>query len=299
MKKRVFYFAALIFFSLLLSIPASADFSQIVAFGDSLSDNGTNLFTGDFNGIDHFSNGDVWVEYLSQSRGIPLDDWAYGGAYTGIGANFDPDHYGLLWQIGGYLTAYPALQSSSLYTIWAGGNDFLGMPDDATPAQISNTISAATDNIVSAVNLLAGAGAQNFLVLNLPDLGKTPRYNYDPTVSGGASGLAYTFNQALDYALANYTTAGINLCQLDTFAFLNDTINGDYFVNDTDAWLGTGESPSDYLFWDEIHPTTDAHWLLSEAAEETLTSCVPIPPSFLFLISGLAGLVGIKRRLAA
>jgi len=297
MKKRVFYFAALIFVSLLLSIPASADFSQIVAFGDSLTDNGVNLFTGDLNGIDHFSNGDVWVEYLSQSRGIPLDDWAYGGAYTGIGTNFDPDHYGLLWQIGGYLTAYPTLQSSSLYTIWAGGNDFLGLTAGADP---TNTIAVATSNIVSAVNLLAGAGAQNFLVLNLPDLGKTPRYNYDSTVSGGASWLADTFNQALNNALETYATEnpGINLCQLDTFSLLNDTIDGDYFVNDTDAWLGSGNMPSDYLFWDDIHLTTDAHWLLSEAADEQLNSCVPIPPSILMLISGLLGLFSFRKRLS-
>ncbi len=299
MKKRVFYLAVLICVSLLLSIPAAADFSRIVAFGDSLTDNGVNLFTGDLNGIDHFSNGDVWVEYLSQSRGIPLDDWAYGGAYTGIGTNFDPDHYGLLWQIGGYLTAYPALQSSSLYTIWAGGNDFLALQNNSTIEQINTTIATAAGNIVSAIDLLAGAGAQNFLVLNLPDLGKTPRYNYDSTVSGDASWLADTFNQALNNALETYATEnpGINLCQLDTFAFLNDTINGDYFVNDTDAWLGSGNMPSDYLFWDDIHPTTDAHWLLSEAADEQLNSCVPVPPSILMLISGLLGLFSIKKRL--
>ena len=303
MKKRAFHLAVLIFTSLFLYMPAAADFSQIVAFGDSLTDNGTNIIYGDLHGIDHFSNGDVWVEYLAQSRDIPLDDWAYGGAYTGYGTSseFFPNEYGLLWQIDEYLTTYPAVESSALYTIWAGGNDFLGLPAGATQADIGATIGTATGNIVSAVNQLAGAGAQNFLVLNLPDLGKTPRYNYDPTVSGGASWLSGSFNQALDAALATYTTdhPGINLCQLDTFAFLNDTINGGYFANSTEAWEGSGENPNDYLFWDEIHPTTGAHWLLSEVADEQLNSCVPVPPSFLLLISGLAGLVGIKRRLAA
>ena len=304
MKKRAFHLAVLIFTSLFLCMPAAADFSQIVAFGDSLTDNGIGPaypdHLEDYHGLGHFSNGDVWVEYLSQNRGIPLDDWAYGGAYSGIGANFDSSQYGLLWQVGGYITT-SAVQSSALYTIWAGGNDFLDMPDDATPTQIGDIIAAATGNIVTAVDLLADAGAQNFLVLNLPDLGRTPQYNYDPAVSGGASCLAGSFNQALDAALTTYATdnLGINLCQLDTFAFLNDTINGGYFANSTDAWKGSGDIPSDYLFWDNIHPTTDAHWLLSETADEQLNSCVPVPPSFLLLISGLAGLVGIKRRLAA
>lgn len=310
MKKRAFHLAVLIFTSLFLYMPAAADFSQIVAFGDSLTDNGTNIIYGDLHGIDHFSNGDVWVEYLAQSRDIPLDDWAYGAAYTGYGTSseFFPNEYGLLWQTCNYITDYfqalPSdqpltLDTSALYTIWAGGNDFLGLPAGATQADIGATIATATGNIVTAVNLLAVAGAQNFLVLNLPDLGKTPRYNYDPTVSTGASGLASAFNQALDDALATYTVSGINLCQLDTFAFLNDTINDGYFTNSTDVWKGSGEDPKYYLFWDEIHPTTGAHWLLSEVADEQLNSCVPVPPSFLLLISGLAGLIGIKRRLNA
>jgi phospholipase/lecithinase/hemolysin len=301
MKKRAFHLAVLIFTSLLLCLPAAAQFSQIVAFGDSLTDNGTNLFYGDVHGIDHFSNGDVWVEYLSQSRGIPLDDWAYGGAYSGIGANFDPDNYGLLWQVDSYLADYPTVQPSSLYTVWAGGNDFLALPSNPSQDDIVATIGTATGNIVSAIDLLANAGAQNFLVLNLPDLGKTPRYNYDPAVSGGATYLANAFNQALNSALASYhaVNPGINLCQLDTFAFLNDVINGGYFANTTDAWLGSGDNPNNYLFWDDIHPTTGTHWLLSEAADEQLNSCVPVPPSFLLLVSGLVGLVGIKRKLAA
>ena len=306
MKKRAFYLIVLICVSLLLSMPAAAEFSQIVAFGDSLTDNGTNLFYGDYHGIDHFSNGDVWVEYLADSRGISLDDWAYGGAYTGYGANFDPGNYGLLWQVGGYLTDHPAAQPSALYTIWAGGNDFLAL---SSGDDVSATISNAAGNIVAAVGSLAGAGARNFLVLNLPDLGRIPRYNgdYDPAnpgpVSGGSTYLASAFNQTLDSYLANYMASpdnpGINLCQLDTFTFLNDIIDGDYFLNDTEPWWGSGEDPNDYLFWDDIHPTTGTHWLLAEAADQQLNSCVPVPPSFLLLISGLVGLVGIKRKLAA
>ena len=311
MKKRAFHLAVLIFTSLFLCMPAAAEFSQIVAFGDSLTDNGISPAYGDYqadyHGIDHFSNGDVWVEYLAQSREIRLDDWAYGGAYTGYGTNFNDSEYGLLWQVSNYVdyfnsaTAPFPMDSSALYTIWAGGNDFLDLPSNPSQGEIAATIGTATTNIVSAINQLAGAGAQNFLVLNLPDLGKIPRYNYDPTVSGGATYLADTFNQVLNNALASYTVAnpGINLCQLDSFAFLNDTINSGNFDNVTDPWWGSGENPNDYLFWNDIHPTTGAHWLLSEVADEQLNSCVPVPPSFLLLISGLAGLVGIKRKLAA
>ncbi len=67
----------------------SATFDSIVAFGDSLSDKG-NLYslTGDtippsppyYQG--RFSNGPVWVEDVAKYLGIPLADYALGGANT-------------------------------------------------------------------------------------------------------------------------------------------------------------------------------------------------------------------------
>ncbi|MCP4670994.1 MAG: PEP-CTERM sorting domain-containing protein, partial [Desulfobacula sp.] len=68
-----------------------------------------------------------------------------------------------------------------------------------------------------------------------------------------------------------------------------------FFDYESDPWMGTGGNPADYLFYDDIHPTTDAHWLLAQYA----TSAVPIPGALLLFCSGLIGLAGLRRRKAA
>src|ERR1051325_6177463 len=68
---------------------ANADqFKRLIVFGDSLSDNG-NLFALSGNTyppppyyLGRFSNGPVWVEDLAERLGVPLDDFAVGGANT-------------------------------------------------------------------------------------------------------------------------------------------------------------------------------------------------------------------------
>ncbi len=78
MKKRALLVGAL-FLCLLFPFSTSAfAYSQIVAFGDSLSDNGPD----DGWGIDVYSNGPVWIDYLAQDLGVGLLDMAYGGART-------------------------------------------------------------------------------------------------------------------------------------------------------------------------------------------------------------------------
>lgn len=75
-----------------LSITAFAGpFDGVVVYGDSLSDNG-NLYGAI--GVPpppyymgRFSNGPVAAEYLANNLNVPLTDWAWGGATTGIGTS--------------------------------------------------------------------------------------------------------------------------------------------------------------------------------------------------------------------
>ena len=61
-------------------------------------------------------------------------------------------------------------KTKTLYGIWIGGNDYffdrLGEPEKLT----TNVV----DSIVWAITTLADRGGKNFLVLNLPDLSRTP-----------------------------------------------------------------------------------------------------------------------------
>ena len=90
------------------SVPVGAEpISQVVVFGDSLSDNGTGFYAvttaaaaAGVPGVfpvpfsppydsGRFSNGPVAVERLAQQLGAPLVDLAQGGATTGIGNSLD------------------------------------------------------------------------------------------------------------------------------------------------------------------------------------------------------------------
>lgn len=284
----------LLFLAILFPLSSWAAFSNLVSFGDSLSDNGIGL--SDTQGFTRSSNGMVWVEYLALNLGISHDGRAYGGALTGMGniASGTADQYGLLWQVGNYSPAGDI--SSTLFTLWAGGNDLRKITDPAAaPAVIQN----AVNNIGAAVVSLYGMGARNIMIPNLPDLGITPEVNWNPTLAAMSTQASMGFNGGLDMMIdgLNNSLLGLSVYKLDVFSYLNDVIlPGDYFSNTTDPWLGSGKRPSNYLFYDNIHPTTDGHWLLAEFAASEASATVPVPGAFLMLGSGLLFMVGIRRK---
>ena len=163
-------------------------FDKIIVFGDSLSDNG-NVFSFTsaahkavpsipiipkeppyYQG--HFSNGQTWIENLAQVSNVPLDDYAYGGAWAE--SVFDSKQlfpFGLGMQVNVYLMQAPHdyNRSKHLYVIWVGSNDYIHGRSDVEYAT-SNTIAT----IKSQIDLLMYYGAKKILLLNLPDLSVTP-----------------------------------------------------------------------------------------------------------------------------
>jgi phospholipase/lecithinase/hemolysin len=131
--------------------PATAAYTSIFAFGDSLSDAG-NLFSQTGGAIPlapyvdgHFSNGPTWVEDLSQMLGLrPMKpfltfangtNYAFGGAQSGPTDNdpFDPNspfHIDLPDQINAYDLLNPKPVDGALYTLDIGANDILNALED-------------------------------------------------------------------------------------------------------------------------------------------------------------------------
>jgi phospholipase/lecithinase/hemolysin len=260
-------------FALCASLIAEASqYSALYVFGDSLSDNGNIVdpnYRPSFPYADGlFSNGPVAAQYLASNLGLPLFDFAVGGATTGLG---NPDvltmpNSGVMSQVLGFAGLHPfGIDPNALYMVWAGPNDFLNSLDPAA------TITDAVTNIVTEIAILNSLGAQRFLVPNMVNLGATPLGSQMP----GASLLSMAFDAALSAALPSYVT------QFDTFGLLNDVVANkeNYgFTNVTDPCFdGTTvcSDPSKYLFWDSLHPTTAAHQLL--AAE--FANAVPEPTS--------------------
>ena len=211
-------------------------FSQVVAFGDSLSDNGNiyaatgNLFPPApyFNG--RFSNGPVWVETLAGSLGVGLTDYAVGGATTGtvntnnnvlgIGDTYD----GMSQQFAAYLGG--PVDTGALHTVFGGANDFLALgPMDNPITALGNAVT----NLLTGIGglLAAGVPGENILVLNLPNLGITPRSIEGDLVDPGSAAAATAITQAFNSTLAGQIAAtfpGVGIIQLDVFALLDDIL---------------------------------------------------------------------------
>ena len=188
------------------SVVSAAGFSptQLVVFGDSLSDNGNayigsggvapgaNYATAVYNGttVQYFTDGanttpatagpfGVWTDQLAGKLGIadPAPalaggtDFAVGGASTGSnGMSYVGD------QVALYLsTTKNTASPGSLYTFWAGANDIeAALVGGESPTQLIATVNTAASNINGYIETLASAGAKYFVWVNLPPLGDTP-----------------------------------------------------------------------------------------------------------------------------
>lgn len=178
-------------FTILLAFFASAfakKLDNFVVFGDSLSDNG-NLYEylkhqlppspPYFEG--RFCNGYVWVEQLAKTY-YP-DTWkqhilnyAFGGA--GVAWSFDEEIaneedavlFSLGSEIDSYLLAHHSKASpNSLFSIWIGANNYIA--NHSNPEKVAADVN---QGIRKSLELLAQKGAKHILVINLPDMGKSP-----------------------------------------------------------------------------------------------------------------------------
>lgn len=269
----------------------------MVSTGDSLSDTG-NFFalTGGtqppppyFEG--RFCDGPVWNEYLAEMLGIQLEagtQFALGGSLTGdMNLNSVAPSFilpGFQQQIDDVIAANgrPRVNPWSLYTVWVGANDFfawLGSGDpDPNPmitTGVSNTIQGITD--------LSDAGARYVVVLNMPDLGKTPTgLSLGSQISGTLSFLCGSYNDLLNQQLdqLEQERRRLRIIRVDAFGLINHMVDNPQlygFTNVTeDAISGLPTAnPDEYLFWDGVHPTTAAHEYVADAVLQELEKEFP------------------------
>lgn len=315
--------AAASVFALQAGAASTTPYSQLIFFGDSLSDNG-NLasLTAGFYPADpywegRFSNGPVAAEYMAQSLELDLVDYAFAGAKTGqdaygrdsVGWWIGFNGTGMKGQVGLFMADLNGAQAdpNALYGVWGGPNDF---------AEGGMTIDRSVGNLAEIIVGLYSLGARNFFVPNMPDLGLTANH------VGTSTEALYSY---VSLGFNTYLSAGVdvlgqflpdaNFITFDTYAFMNSALGdpGQYgFANVTDACMDVAACVNDpqvqdgYLFWDGQHPTTAAHELLGNAfadrvLSEQLSSLavvaapVPEPGVWAMMLIGF-GVIASRRR---
>ncbi len=261
----------------------AADFDEVVVFGDSLSDDGNLLFFEDQSRPDpelyyqgRLSNGPVWVEYLVDPERLDLakTDIALGGAQTD---GLVPP--GLLEQVSTYIVAQGgSLSEDTLFILWAGSNDFLNGDGD---------YQEAVDNINTAMDRLVESGAEHILVLNLPDLGTIPE-TLGTSEAPAATEFTLNFNAELANMLDQFSVEHpeVGLYTFDVYSFFMEVRNNPAafgFTNVTEPSpnfaIENNFDGAGHLFWDEKHPTTAAHALLSDRVFADLNAQLPETPA--------------------
>jgi phospholipase/lecithinase/hemolysin len=303
-------FAFMLASGVLLALPVSSfagSISQLVVFGDSLSDTGnvyiatggaepappdytTGLFT---DGPDSFpsttSPQGVWIQQLAGMMGLTSPgpslaggtDYAFGGALTGHDPSFGSGGIPYVTdQLNTYLAGHMSgVPSTALYAFWAGANDIF---DGVSPQ-------TAVSNLSANINTLYADGGRDFLWLNMPPLGDTP----DGIASGEGSLLnlltqEYNADWLAAIGLLDAEDPGIDIVGVDvyglTLAMLADP-SAYGFTNVTTPAQGLDVNPNTYLFWDGVHPTTQGHYWVASLAYQDLTT--PEPSTVLLFVTGL------------
>jgi phospholipase/lecithinase/hemolysin len=232
---------------------------------------------------------------------VPLFDFAWSGATTGVGNGGDDGTPttigtfglpGMAMEFAGSKAGVAPMASTSLFVIWGGPNDFLApAPEDG--GDPLKTADRAVADLMSIVADAQGLGAKHILVPGMPDLGLTPFFQ---SIGQGAAGTVLTnqFNNELAAALA---LAGATY--FDTASLLRDIVMNPAkygFTNVTDACINGSTvcaNPNRYLFFDDFHPSAQANVIL---ADKFAAALAPEPATWVLVASGFAFAAFMRAR---
>ena len=316
-------------------------FTSFYSFGDSLSDDGK------FGQLDppslggRFSNGLVWAEHIEDqfiAAGRDTGNLALGGAVAGnINLNSTVPLATFAGQVATFANSLqtgiglptrvlPSVQvkpngpnpgANPLLSVWFGANDIF---------QGFNPILAAdaVANGIRALNAINTAVFDDFLVVALPDLGKTPAF-----AGAGAADATFAtnlFNAQLAMNIRKLRQEGLNIIAFDpdnvVQKILEDIDAGTFQFGIVDAenpctlsigapldpnttnpgsCLDLGIDPNRLLFVDGVHPNAVAHSLFAQDVRRAIDgnlAAVPLPATLPLMAVVLAGFGFVARRRA-
>lgn len=256
----------------------------------------------------HFSNGPVWLEYLPGLSGLgfkPSNDYAVGGAFSGpvnvfgqnftnlenlpapLGAGFTQPLPDFLQQVQEYAATGQHFGSGDVVGVWVGANNYfaaLGIlalnPTNPTQ-QITTAVTNVANQTAQGLSELAALGARQILLFNLPNLGSTPLFNTNPAQAAVANEITSAHDAALaQVAQEVHLQTGANVILMNQQFIFQELLANPAAYGKTNVTLACINTPScvsasvaqqnQYLFWDQVHPTTGTHLLIAEYANSAL-----------------------------
>jgi len=253
--------------------PAAAEpsYDALYAFGDSLTDTGREPSEPLLHYDGRWSNGPLWVEYLSVRLGFaysPDNNLAHSGAQT-------DDTFA---QVTNFIPATTI--SESLFVVWAVGNDFLQeykkywFDDAGWDRQIAYSVGSLSNAVIH----LYSKGARFILVPNTVDVTQIPLINPLPDFSRDyLRSKVEQFNRQLAEALDRiqpvypalklfradfYSQVNALLANAGAYGFTETKIDA---ISDVTLLDKRFDGPgANYVFWDPIHPSTKAHGMIAD-----------------------------------
>lgn len=316
-SRRCYGLVAALWLVIFLSQAAQAQtYSRVVSFGDSLSDTG-NLASALINFPPPFyqnriSDGPVAIDYLTASVGAnALASEAGGDNFSVAGGNIiGGDREDLTPQISDYLNKVnQSADPEALYFLMVGGNDLRGLRGETSNASAQARINQTVDALISQLERLAGAGAEEFFITNVANVGRIPetlqRQSEDPGISARAQAYVQSYNQRLTTRLGLFAQAnGVRVIEYDLFSefeelldspaefgFTQSTVGcfdigeienlADIFdlasgVFHPDCLLGTRFDR--FVFFDNLHPSSRSNELIGNSMVASLEAA-NTPPS--------------------
>lgn len=259
----------------------------------------------------HFSDNILWIETLANYWGLPSrtpgrgdsttlppelqgNTWAWGGSEAASGS-VQPSGVtepipNLLLEIDQYLATHTP-NAETLYTIWSGADNLL-VGGKFGPKAARKAVKA----VKSAMRRLDHAGARYILIFNMPKLGDTPSAQSGGKIDEIAADIySHSYNKALRRMLKDlrndkhfhaeiyFVDIYAELIKVVTIVNNGGTYRPIFFVpgppvainNVTDEGLvyfqANGTFPSNYLFWDDVHPTTQGHQVIAGLVLKSIT----------------------------
>lgn len=251
----------------------------------------------------HFSDNILWIEILADYLNLPMrtpgrgnsttlpslshgNTWAWGGSEAAFGS-VQPSGViepipNLLKEVDQYLAANKP-NAKMLYSIWSGADNLL-VGGKFGPKAARMAVKA----VEIAMRELENSGARHFIIFNMPKLGDTPSAQSGGRIDEIAANIySGSYNRALRGMLKKLEKDDnfhAHIYFVDIYSELvlvvntvksGETYTPDFFVpgtpvvinNVTDEGLNYfntyGVFPTNYLFWDDVHPTTQGHQVVA------------------------------------